>query len=244
MSEHSQHPSRFSDAAEADLAEYRSVSGIAVAGLVFGVLSLGAMVDPLAWILPLVGILFCATALVHIAGSDRSLIGRKAALVGLALSVTFGTAGPVELFCSRWLVRREARQFAEAWFEYLRQGEPHKAHQLTLPLADRLPLDDSLWLEYQQGLRLDLKEELKKPLVRSLLHLGDQAQVRFYQTTMQDRTGNRDRLEMVYAVTYPEGEEKKSYLVSVRLERREIEHTTRAGWHIIGADGGIRRPGA
>lgn len=226
------------------MAEYRSVSGIAVAGLVFGTLSLGAMVDPLAWILPTVGIGFSATALVRIAGSDGSLIGRKAALVGLALSVTFGTAGPVEWFCSRWLVRREARQFTEAWFEYLRQGDPHKAHQLTLPLADRQPLDDSLWTEYQQGLRLDLKGELKKPLVRSLLHLGDRAQVRFYQTTMQDRTGNRDRLEMVYAVTYPDGEEKKSYLVSVRLERREIEHTTHAGWRIIGADGGIRPPGA
>ena len=63
----------------------------------------------------------------------------------------FGTAAPTQWFGYRWLLRREARQFADAFFEFLRQGEPHKAYQLTLHPEYRQPLDEKLWRFYRES---------------------------------------------------------------------------------------------
>jgi len=97
--------------------EYRAVSGMAVAGLVFGMLSPAAMFDPVGFAAPALGILLCAAALWRVARHAPELIGRKAAMLGLVLAVFFGFAATGQWGCYHWLLRQQARQTAEAWFQ-------------------------------------------------------------------------------------------------------------------------------
>ena len=116
------------------------------------------------------------------------------------------------------MVRNEARQFSGEWFEYLAQDQPQTAHQMTVAPQSRQPLDDRLWAVYRNAprLRRSWKRYVKSPLVRTLLALGPKAQVRFYETAAQARDNDNDQVDQVYAVTYEEGSERKSFFVLVR----------------------------
>ena len=52
-----------------------------------------------------------------------NLVGRKAALVGLLLGVTFLVAAPADDGVYRYFIRREARDFAAKWIEDVRNGD-------------------------------------------------------------------------------------------------------------------------
>ena len=257
---------QLTDDQDAELAQYRALSTLAVVGLIWGLLAPLAMIHPLLWGAPLLGILFSGLALRRIARYAPALVGRKAALLGLTLSLLFGTAAPANRLVYRWLVRREGRQFAFQWFGFLARGQPQKAYQLTLAPKYRQPLDDKLWDFYREGPRWqeELEHYVARPLVRTLLALGEQARasgepirsgptqvamgekavVRYYQTTSQWQTGEGDRVVQVYAVTYQDdqGDERKTFFVALNLQRVKLE-TGRANWHLDGVRDGFRPPG-
>jgi hypothetical protein len=221
------------DASDAELSAYRAVTGQAVVGLVFGLLSLLAPVDPLLWSFPAAGVFFSAWALRRIR-TDPATMGRKMAVAGLVLSLLFGTAAPTEWLVYRWKIRSEARLFVDPWFRFLTQDEPHKAHQLTLLPTLRRPLDSTLSAHYRnhEKARGELEGYVKIPLVRTLLAMGPKARVRFYTTLGQTHEGNDDAVELLYAVTYDEGGQKKSFLVSVQAIRmKDSDH--RIDWRIL-----------
>ena len=105
----------------------------------------------------------------------------------------------------------------------------------------RQPLDHRLWAFYRNDprLRQQLEGYVKIPLVRTLLALGPKAQVRFYETVGQTHENNDDMVEQLYAVTYEEEGEKKSFFVAVEMLRQKLA-TGEAAWRILQADG--RRP--
>jgi len=143
---------KFADAPEADVAEYRAVSGLAVAGAVLAVASAVVLIEPAAqvvWSLPAIGLLLNTAALLRIARHDPPLVGRTAALAGLFLSVMFLVAAPVGAASFRRMLADEARQVADAWFAYLAEGQPHKAHQIALHPRHRQLLDERLWQFYR-----------------------------------------------------------------------------------------------
>ena len=83
------HP-RLSDSDDAELAQYQAVSGLAVVALIFGLLAPLAVVHRSFWLIPLTGILLSLLALRQIARDVPARIGRKAARVGLAISMLSG----------------------------------------------------------------------------------------------------------------------------------------------------------
>jgi hypothetical protein len=230
------------EAEEAQAVGYQAVSGLAVLGLLFGLLSPLALLAPAFWLAPLVGIALGLMALARIAQEAPALIGRKAALAGLLLSVVFAAAAPTQWFTYRWLVRREAGVFAMAWFDMLRQREPHKAHQLTDYPTSRRPLDDSLWDYYTNDWPLcqEIRGYVEQPLVRTLLALGNRAEARLYQTENQAIGGDGDLVRQVYAVTYQEQGAKKTFFVRMDLERVGIRQQRQSAWRVQHAEGGIR----
>ena len=133
--------------------EYRSLSGLAVAGLAFGLLSAAAMIFPLLLTSAIVGLVLSTWALVRIRRQAPVLVGRRMALAGLFLSVLFAAAVPVDRLVYRWRIQSEARQFGDLWFELLSRGEPQKAHQLTVEPRIRERLDDRLWASYRDDPR-------------------------------------------------------------------------------------------
>src|SRR5436190_22132554 len=124
---------KFDESVEGDLDSYRAVSGFAVVSLLVGIASAVVIVVPMMWFVPLLGVCLSLMALARIAAAGPVLEGRKLALLGLALSIIFVVEVPVEYLSTRWWLVREAQPTAEELFAALRQGDPFKAHELSLP---------------------------------------------------------------------------------------------------------------
>jgi len=227
---------------DADSKQYRAVSAFAIAGLLVGLLSLLALVSPLLWALAIVGVLVNFKALERIKKNAPALLGRKAALAGLALSTIGLTAAPADWIVYRSLVRQEARQFAEMWFDYLRADQPQKAYQLTASPTTRDAIDDNLWDLYREGGdgRNMLRSYVHSPEIRTLLALGDKATVRYYATESQWSDSERDRVYQTYAVTYADSDGLKTFFVGLLLDRTIHPPTGHAYWQISRTFGGVK----
>jgi hypothetical protein len=231
---------RFSENRDAEVAEYRSLSGAAVGGLLLGLLSPAALVDPVVWFLPLLGISVSLYALLRIRRNASSLTGRKAALWGLCLSLCFAAAAPSDWCYYRYRIREEAKQYAAEWFDLLAAGRPEKAFQLTLDPKKRQPLDDRLWEYYRNNpdVRRDLdryvapakKDEKPKP-VCTLLALGKSARTQYLDAIDQQTAEGMEVVSLRYAVTFEEEGAKKTFYLIVQLFRRNGEDG-RAFWRI------------
>ncbi len=233
-------PARLPD--EPEVESYRPLSGLAVVAAVLGLVSPLALFAPFLWVLPFGGVLASVAALRAIGSVIPPMLGRKGAMAGLALSLVFGVAGPVDWACYRWQIRREATQFAMQWFDLLRNREPHKAFQLRLAAETRSPLDDSLWQVYYEGsdLRQMLEDFLNDKTVRTLMALGDKASIRYYDTEAQEGGRESDILDQSFAVTYASPDGPATFFVGVRLERSRPRDSDRAFWRVISHRGGIR----
>jgi len=242
MSEAEIQESPLSEPQDAEVIGYRALSGLSVAGLIVGLLAPLAFIDPLMWTVPLAGILLCAVALRRIARDAPALIGRKAALIGLALSVLVGAAAMSDWFTYGQLIDREARQAADQWFEFLRQGEALKSHQLTQAPQTRVPLDERLRDHYAPGSdpRQDLRGYLRRPEIRSLLALGAKAQARYYDTESRSREDESDVVKQVYAVIWEEAGKRNSFFTKLTLKRHRLPDTGRASWQVVDFRGPIR----
>jgi len=71
---------------EADYAMYRSLSGMAVTGLVFAVFGLSALLTPWLTILPILGLIFSFRGVRAIARNPHELTGASTAMCGLVLN--------------------------------------------------------------------------------------------------------------------------------------------------------------
>ncbi len=228
------------DPRDAEYAAYRALAPQAVAGLIFGLLAPLALIDTLLWIMPALGLFFSCWAIRRIKNNASALTGRGMAMAGLTISLLIAVAAPTEWLVYRCRVRDEARQFSALWFRYLVQDEPQKAHQLTMPPQRRLPFNNRLWDFYRNNPRPReaLKGYVSSPTVRTLLALGPRSDVRFYDTAGQIRSDNDDQVEQLYAVTYEEDGERKSFFVAVRMSRPKLTGG-KSGWRIVSAEGGV-----
>jgi hypothetical protein len=227
---------------EADAERYHAVSGLAVAALLLGLLAPIVLVSQYAWVVTIAGLVVSVAALRRIAARAPALLGRKAALVGLALSVAFFTAVPTEWLVYRKLVRGEARQFAAIFFDYLRTNQPQKAHQLTIGPMGREALSGDLWMALRKGTegRMMFDAFLGRPAVRALVALGDKAKVRYYDTETQWFENDTERVYQIFAVTYPGRDGLKTFFVGLLLDRTVDAPTGHAYWQVSRIAGGVK----
>jgi hypothetical protein len=232
------------DSQDAELAAYRSVAAQAVVGLFFGLLSPLALLNLTLWFLPAVGLFFSYWALRRIKKDEAALAGRRLAWAGLVLSLLFFVAAPTDWLVYRRIVRNEAKQFCTLWFRYLTLGQPQKAHQLTVPPQIRQPLGENLWGYYRNDARAkkSLEGYVKSPLVRTLLALGPRAMVRFYETAGQSQLRSDDLVESVFAATYEDEGERKSFFISVQTLRTTSPDGS-ADWRVLQIGGGVKPEG-
>lgn len=203
--------------------EYRAVEPWAVIGLILGMLSPLATLGSLWWLLPPAAALVNLIALARLS-SDPGRIGRIAALSGLCLSIVFGVAPAAQWVTSQLVLRNQPRPVADQFFEFLRQGQPEKAMLLrVLPdYRQSLDDDDTIWLSlrHDNEARGELERFVKNPLVRTLLELGERANVRYYRTAAIVPEGGRALVDLWYTVTYDDDDgQKKTFLVGILLER-------------------------
>lgn len=185
-----------------DLVEYRPINAPAVVGLICGLASILAFVHPLLWLLPALGTVISLWALRSLAIAAPEQLGRKAALIGLTLSLTFGAAAPTQMAIFCWRLRVETQQLAKQWFEALREGNPYLANQFTRTLGGRVKPDDDLLVRYAEPEeRHHLSKYVEEPAVRMLLSLGKYAQVRYFANEILDPLDSEPAVIDVYAVS-------------------------------------------
>jgi hypothetical protein len=231
------------DPQDDELFRYQSVSGLAVASLLLGLLAMFASVLwPLASaFVAFAGVVAGAAALAEIRRRAPALLGRKPALIGLLLSVAFGFAGPAEILANRWLVRNEGRRIAAEFLRAMRQDQPAVAYQMTLPAGRRAPPNIDLGASYYAGSdsRAGLEVFVAQPEIRALLTLGGKARVRYYDTELQSHDDEGDVLRLVYAVTYDDAGRKTSFFLGLSMRRRVLAAANLVDWQIEGISGGL-----
>ncbi len=131
-------------------AEYRTVEPWAVGGVLLGLLSAVAMFGGVLWLVAAVGVVANLVALARIR-RDRHRDGRPAALLGLALSITFAIAPVAQAASSKWLLSRQARPVAMLFLQFLSEDSPEKAIDLRFGPDQRMPLDDQLWANFRHN---------------------------------------------------------------------------------------------
>jgi hypothetical protein len=235
-------PFRLSAAPEADVAQYHAVSVLGVIGLVLGLLSPLAVLNPLLWLVPLAGIAAAALSLYRISRAGGALIGRKVAVWGLVLSLACGATAMTDWVCYRAMVRSEARQFAGLWFASLRDGKPEVAFELTRPPTYRVPLDDKLSKTVLGDFesREAFRQYVADRTIATILALGPKARVRYYDTEGQETELHRETVTQTYAVTFDAPEGEKTFFVELVLGRLRSPETGQAYWQLISTSGGVR----
>ena len=228
-------------AQDAEIAQYRALSTASLVGLFFGLLAWVALLDRWGWFVPILGIIFSGLGLWRVTRHADAMIGRKAALWGLWLSVVFAVAAPTHWFGYRRMVRREATQFATEWFEYLRNDKPLEIHQLSWHPKHRLPLDETLVDAYRED-----RDELKKarkysagPLISRLLSLGPKAEARYYTTVSEERGRRAMVLHEIFSVTFEEDGRRKTFFVGLLMDRLPLGNG-KYSWRVIDTEYGPR----
>ena len=117
------------------MAGYRPVSRLAVASACVGVVAALAVVSPVFWALPMIGIGLAVAALRETSRSEAVPVGRLVAVAGLALSVGFGTQAVVAAGVTRWAQAGRAEAAARQWIETICAGRRRDARGMCGPAA-------------------------------------------------------------------------------------------------------------
>ncbi len=224
-----------------DQDEYRAVSKLAIAALVMGVAAPLVLIGPLLAVVPILGIVVAWVALRRVADSGGELVGRGATLIGLALSITCLMIAPSRHVAVSWYLHREARPWAERWFELLANDQPHRAHQLTLAGNQRSGPDEHLWDVYRNNPQkgVALQEFVESPLVRAVLALGDRAEVIHWDNVSRQSMAGQDYVVQNFAVSYHDNGQKKTFIGRLTMSRETNELTGDSNWRVTNFEGGV-----
>ena len=183
--------------------KYRAVSAWAVMVLVLGILSPLAFVGPVLWVAPLLCIVAALIAMWKISSSAGELVGWNIALLGLLLAVLFGLAAPVHTLTRHYWLETRAEVIAKEFIDFLRQGRPQAAFQLTLLPRMRKPLDADLSAQIDKDAKARQKYDdfLRVEPAPTLLAQRDQAQVERLGSHILSSDETNDRIAVRYRIS-------------------------------------------
>lgn len=190
--------------AESDAdADYRTVSTLALVSLGLGLVSPLVYFGLLLMVLPIAGAVLGLLAIRRIATSDGALIGRAAALVGIAVSVASIAAAMTRTEVSQFLLSRQARATSVEWFSLLRQGNPDQALQLMTNNYQRPP-QALPGAPVEKPAASPLDEFRANPVVHFLLEHAQTAPVEYLGDVVYDLFPSGEaRVEQQFSVGVP-----------------------------------------
>lgn len=230
----------FSSTDAVDVAQYPRVSRLSIAALILGLLSAAALYSQLMWCLPAVGAVLAIAALRSIARSEDVVSGRRAAVIGLVLSLLFGAWAPVRFFVRERVLSRQAREHAEQWIGFVRDGRLCEAHQLQLTQHERQSPDTDLaeYYETEEMMGRDFKEFCSDPTVKKIAELGDRVRLRYvrdeeiaYEALYASRL---DIVTQQYALEYEEDGEPCTLPLWIAMARVREYGAEENYWYVRG----------
>jgi hypothetical protein len=169
---------------------YRTLSGLAIASLLFGLASPVCFAAPVFLAIPLFGTAISLVALRRIAGSDGALAGKWAAATGLALCIASAAATISYAQFTRFLHSSQAKRLGQKWVQLLVSGNTQEAFNLTVQSTRQdspEPAGNFLATGPQEP---PYEQFVKNPLVQALTSAGSGAEVRFAGTRAYDPQPN------------------------------------------------------
>lgn len=219
---------------EEPLDDYSPVSALAITGLVLGLCSALALIHPVLWLIPLSAVLLACLALLKIAVASPPLLGRKAALLGLALALIFGISAPIQHWAHRRALRVDAMELADEWFTALRLNRPDYAVRLTRRPSSKAsrakpPMADPA---NQDGMLTEVRKAIHEQPMEVLLKLGKKAHVRLFQHEAVWWDESNEGVRDTYVVTVGKPSDAVSFFVRLGCLRSQDRASGEWQWQI------------
>ena len=115
---------------------------MSIVSLVLGLAAPLALIAPLLFAFPIAGAVVAVLAIRRIAASDGAMVGRMAAVIGLALSIASVSAAFTRTALTQELLSRQARATAFEWFKLLQAGDAERAFLMTTASRQSPPPKD------------------------------------------------------------------------------------------------------
>lgn len=220
---------------EKPLAEYRSVSRIAVFAALFGVASAAVLISPLLVVVPLAAVVLAVVALRSIDASEGQLVGRVPALVGLSLAVLFVGWGFSRYVTRQTQLEKHAQAFAEQWLALMAEGRHREAYQLQQSSAQRFFSAEALeHLFDDDPERRDMfQTALTQPPLSDFLAEGRDVRYR-YEGVASSRRYNRDDFVVLHYVIERPAQRGGERPMWVTVQRTTNPMTGHTDWLISG----------
>jgi len=219
------------------VAEYRTMSSLAIVSLIFGLLSPLCFVMPLLLAIPLFGAAVSIVALRQIAASEGALAGRWAAATGLALCVASAAAAVTDSQATRYLRSQQAEKFGREWIGLLLTGKTDQAFQLTVAGAQPAfsePGEPTATQSPRERFGQDR-------LVEALVAAGPQSTVRYDGTlTYQAERSGQLTVEQKFTITPPKASgandesEGRTIEAVLTLQRSRMPGRREVRWLVLG----------
>ncbi|MBQ6158623.1 MAG: hypothetical protein IJJ20_06405 [Thermoguttaceae bacterium] len=226
---------------ENDPAEHFSaVSLSAVLALACGVLSLFYLINRNLLPLPVLTLCSAAFALWRIRRSEGRLTGGAMARISLTLALAVLVAVPVrDTIYHRELVR-QGREFISLVIDAAQKGDSVALSQFKRFQSSRETVDDEIGFWRKQ-----LSDPMSAPEAVQLLgnkvflaihNLGENANVTYRRTAAiaRDEKNDRDTICLIYAVTYSEHGQTKTFFIPFTAARTRDTKSGVALWKSLG----------
>lgn len=208
-----------SESAESQYEGYRSVSRMAVFALVLGVLSPAALIHPVLFAIPWIGLIVSWRALHNVARPDSSATGYGLAMGGFILAAVFGSWGPAKTVMEHTILTRQAREFCEDWIELVRDGRLQDAHRWMLaPIQrpdPRMPTQQ--FYEEHVELQQDLEAEFTNEPGNLIASDGKQGVLHYLGVDhISGETTDRE-MDLIFEITFDNSDRPPiRFLISLR----------------------------
>lgn len=188
--------------------------------------------DSWTFVFPVAAILLCLISRSWISSSEGTLAGEGLTRWGLLLSLFVALGYGAYITAISFAVRQQARSFADAWMENLRQQERTKAAMATLPPLARLDLreeDPDLQRKLAQKFQMNAGEQMaddplvkfgQHQLVRLLLQGGKESRINSKGVRSWEFTKGGYLVSLHYEIEVPEG----TYSAIVTLHGSKAPH--------------------
>ena len=230
-----------------EVESYNQWSLLAMLSLLCGIVSLMAFLYSNCLFIAVGGILLSLWAYFHVKQSQGALIGSKAALLGLSLSIIALVGVTVMWSYYQYTVRMEANRFLRIWFDAVKTKNVRLITEMKSPTWYRT-LDSDLeeWWKSKLTYKGEMEREsvemfvssLNDPCMRTLWALGDSADISYYKTTHNSYYDSKDTVTAIYAVTVAKPgdvNDRETFFIKFGAERvKNPKDGTQLGWSISG----------
>jgi hypothetical protein len=180
---------------------YRTLSALAIVGLLFGLASPLCYAWPLLMGIPLFGAALCIIAMKRIDASDGALAGRWAAVAGLMLCVASGAASISYDLVTRSIRTHQAAEFGREWIGMLLEGQGEEAFRLTVA-GNRREAPPEPGVPPPE--KTPLEEFLEHPIVTELKAAGASSHIRLGPTVAYEQQPARQFIVQKKILIEPE----------------------------------------